>query len=264
MENPIYQTDEGLQKEDPLAGLNPPVDWTPDTDRAWKHLLERRESASRTLKSRLSLTGIVLIAAGSILFILPWYILRSPDSKRSEPVAAISSVGPVSPNPKDPVTVVEVKVSQDPETRLPAPAETKTRPAMQSNSARLVSPDTQQTPPAEAAKPGASPVGAAPPLIAKQKEPQSEGKVTEPIIVSQVQPEYTDEAREARVQGTIELLCLVKPDGTVKVDSIRRGLGYGLDEKAREAVEKWRFIPGTKDGVSVSVFISILVGFSLK
>ena len=84
------------------------------------------------------------------------------------------------------------------------------------------------------------------------------------MLVSQVQPEYTPEAREARIQGTIELRATVREDGTVKVEEVKRGLGYGLDEAASAAVEQWRFRPGTINGKPVKVMMSILVNFSLR
>ena len=58
--------------------------------------------------------------------------------------------------------------------------------------------------------------------------------------------------------------ALVRDDGTVKVDSVRKSLGYGLDEAAIAAVEQWKFIPGKKDGKPVSAFVGLLVNFALK
>jgi protein TonB len=88
--------------------------------------------------------------------------------------------------------------------------------------------------------------------------------VTEPVVISKVQPVYTKEARDNRITGTVELLCLIRTDGTVQVDSIRKSLGYGLDESAREAVEQWQFEPGKKDGVPVPTYTGILVNFTLR
>jgi periplasmic protein TonB len=90
------------------------------------------------------------------------------------------------------------------------------------------------------------------------------GGVSEPRILSQVQPEYSDDARKARMQGTVELLIIVRADGTVQFDSVRKSLGYGLDQKAIEAVKQWKFMPGRKDGRPVPVYVSVLVNFSLR
>jgi periplasmic protein TonB len=90
------------------------------------------------------------------------------------------------------------------------------------------------------------------------------GGVSEPVVLSQTQPEYSDDGRKARIQGTVELLIVVNADGTVRFDSVRKSLGYGLDQKAIEAVKKWRFIAGKKDGKPVPTYVSVLVNFSLR
>ena len=83
------------------------------------------------------------------------------------------------------------------------------------------------------------------------------GGVSEPCLLTQIQPEYSDDGRKARIQGTVELLIIVNPDGTVKFDNVRKSLGYGLDQKAIEAVKKWKFVPGKKDGKAVATYVSV-------
>jgi TonB family protein len=90
------------------------------------------------------------------------------------------------------------------------------------------------------------------------------GGVSEPVLLTQVQPEYSDDGRKARIQGTVELLIIVNPDGTVKFENVRKSLGYGLDQKAIEAVKKWKFAAGKKDGKPVPTYVSVLVNFSLR
>jgi TonB family protein len=84
------------------------------------------------------------------------------------------------------------------------------------------------------------------------------------VLISQVQPSYTPEARDARIQGTVELLCVVQENGTVQECSVRKSLGYGLDEAAIEAVGKWRFSPGKKDGKPVRTYVGLLLNFALR
>jgi protein TonB len=62
----------------------------------------------------------------------------------------------------------------------------------------------------------------------------------------------------------VELSVTVREDGTAKVERVVRGLGYGLDEAATAAVEKWKFIPGKKDGQPVAVTTNVLISFGLK
>ncbi len=52
-------------------------------------------------------------------------------------------------------------------------------------------------------------------------------------------------------------------DGKAGNITLKRGIGYGLDEKAEEAVSKWRFNPGTQGGAPVPVIATIQVNFRL-
>jgi TonB family protein len=56
-------------------------------------------------------------------------------------------------------------------------------------------------------------------------------------------PQYTDEAREAKLQGTVTLHVLVSAEGRAARIRIVQGIGFGLDERAAEAVRGWKFIP---------------------
>jgi protein TonB len=56
-------------------------------------------------------------------------------------------------------------------------------------------------------------------------------------------PSYTDEAREAKLQGTVMLEVLVRADGRASQIRITKGIGLGLDDRAVEAVRDWRFVP---------------------
>ena len=82
-----------------------------------------------------------------------------------------------------------------------------------------------------------------------------------PRVLKRVEPVYTDEARAARIEGAVALECLIRTDGTVSVKRTLRGLGYGLDESARVAIEQWRFSPQTEDGKAVDVTLVIEVNF---
>jgi periplasmic protein TonB len=89
------------------------------------------------------------------------------------------------------------------------------------------------------------------------------GGVTRPQVLKQVEPEYSEEARKAKYQGTVILSIEVDQDGHAQNIQVRRSLGLGLDEKAIEAVRKWLFIPGKKDGKPVRVAATIEVNFRL-
>ncbi len=90
------------------------------------------------------------------------------------------------------------------------------------------------------------------------------GGVTTPVLISDVKPEYSEEARKARYQGTVILDTTVMPDGSVRVNRITRAIGYGLDEKAIAAVLKWKFRPGRKNNQPVPVALFVEVNFNLR
>jgi len=64
-------------------------------------------------------------------------------------------------------------------------------------------------------------------------------------------------------QGVVVLALVVDPQGHARDIRVARSLGMGLDEKSIEAVRKWRFNPGTKDGVPVAVQVNVEVNFRL-
>jgi periplasmic protein TonB len=89
------------------------------------------------------------------------------------------------------------------------------------------------------------------------------GGVTAPTLIYKVEPEYSEEARKAKFQGTVILYVEVDPTGRAINPKVIRSLGLGLDEKAIEAVRKWKFKPGYKDGKPVTVAATIEVNFRL-
>jgi periplasmic protein TonB len=89
------------------------------------------------------------------------------------------------------------------------------------------------------------------------------GGVTAPVPLYRPEPEYSEEARKAKYQGTVVLYVEVDASGKPKNLKVMRSLGLGLDEKAIEAVEKWKFRPGYKDGKPVTVAATVEVNFRL-
>jgi periplasmic protein TonB len=88
--------------------------------------------------------------------------------------------------------------------------------------------------------------------------------VSPPVPLSQPLPDYTDLARRARIEGIILIQAVVRTDGKVDGIQVLRGLGYGLDESAISTIaRKWRFKPGTLNGIPVDVLANIEVSFRL-
>ena len=89
------------------------------------------------------------------------------------------------------------------------------------------------------------------------------GGVSAPKAIYAPDPEYSEEARKAKYQGVCVLSLIVGPDGKPRDIHVARSLGLGLDEKAIEAVNQWKFEPAQKDGKAVAVAISVEVTFRL-
>ncbi len=84
-----------------------------------------------------------------------------------------------------------------------------------------------------------------------------------PVPIYRTEPGLTPEARAARVNGKVLLEIEVNEEGTVRVVRVVQGLGYGLDEKAVEAVSRWKFQPGMRGGKPVAVRANVEVNFTV-
>ena len=89
-------------------------------------------------------------------------------------------------------------------------------------------------------------------------------EVSAPRLLNKVEPVYSEEAREAKVQGTAVLKVEVWPDGKAHNIRVVRSLGSGLDEEAVKAVEQWEFEPGLKDGEPVRVAATVEMNFRMN
>jgi TonB family protein len=89
------------------------------------------------------------------------------------------------------------------------------------------------------------------------------GGVSAPKAIYAPDPEYSEEARKAKYQGTVVLSLIVGADGMPRDIRVARSVGLGLDEKAIETVKTWKFEPGTKDGKPVATYATIEVAFHL-
>ena len=109
-----------------------------------------------------------------------------------------------------------------------------------------------------------SPVGAASGALAGIARPGL-GGVTVPACAYCPNPNYTDEARAAKFNGTVILEVVVTAEGQVENISVVRKAGYGLEQNAIETVRKWQFKPATgPNGKPVATIVPIEVTFRLK
>jgi protein TonB len=109
-------------------------------------------------------------------------------------------------------------------------------------------------------RPGIGPEGSGPPGINSSRRGR---KISPPVLIFQVEPEFSEEARKAKYQGTVVLGIEVDTSGHARNLRVLRGMGLGLDEKAIEAVSKWLFRPGAEDGRPVVTSATVEVNFRL-
>ena len=88
--------------------------------------------------------------------------------------------------------------------------------------------------------------------------------VSAPRATYRPDPPYTEQARKAGLQGSVDLQIVVNGDGTVGAAKLLKGLGMGLDQSAESTVRKWKFKPGLKDGKPVAVRVVVTVNFILQ
>ena len=90
--------------------------------------------------------------------------------------------------------------------------------------------------------------------------------VSLPQVVKQVKADYTDEAKQNRIEGKVGLEVIVNADGAVGDVKVVESLDtvYGLDKNAVAAMKQWQFKPGMKDGKAVAVRVRVEMNFTLK
>jgi len=83
-----------------------------------------------------------------------------------------------------------------------------------------------------------------------------------PVVVSRVDPRYTESARKVGLQGVVIVEAVIDEHGRVTNVKVLRGLPLGLEEAAVAAVKQWRFDPATTlDGRPVKVYYNLTINF---
>jgi TonB family protein len=90
------------------------------------------------------------------------------------------------------------------------------------------------------------------------------GDITPPVKIFSPQPQYTEEARLARIQGVVILQTIVDCEGNVTNITVLQGLSHGLTEATVDAISQWRFEPATINGIPISVYYNLTVNFRLQ
>lgn len=102
-------------------------------------------------------------------------------------------------------------------------------------------------------------------LPAQSQQPKAGAiKVKPARLIHRVSPEYSDEALAAGVQGRVIFEVVVNTSGTLEQIKIVSPLGFGLDERAEQAIRQWRYSPAEKNGVPVAIHATIEVNFLFR
>ena len=89
------------------------------------------------------------------------------------------------------------------------------------------------------------------------------GSVRPPIAIYTPDPEFSEEARKAKFSGNVVVSLIVDANGNPKSVHVLRGVGMGLDEKAVQAVEQYKFKPALQNGKPVAVYLNVEVNFQI-
>lgn len=92
-------------------------------------------------------------------------------------------------------------------------------------------------------------------------QPQSD--LSAPEAITKVDPAYPQDLMHDRIEGVVVLRAIIRSDGSVDDVRILEGFDQRLNENARTALQKWRFRPGTKDGVPIDVEAVVRVPFKV-
>jgi len=140
----------------------------------------------------------------------------------------------------------------------PVPAPAAPPPAAPSTAATAPAPPVHVT--VEESQPQDRP--AAPKSVAaRPRTPKA--RVTQPVQVRRVSPQYPDVAKRMRLEGVVTLKARVKSDGSVDQVKVVNGVHPLLDGAAERAVQQWRYDPATVDGRPVPAGVRVTVGFKL-
>jgi protein TonB len=89
------------------------------------------------------------------------------------------------------------------------------------------------------------------------------GGVSAPVLLYQVEPEFSEEARKAKASGNVLVNLIVDQQGHPQNVHVLRGVGMGLDEKAIAAVKQYKFKPAMEGGKPVAVEMNVEVNFQI-
>lgn len=88
--------------------------------------------------------------------------------------------------------------------------------------------------------------------------------IERPRLIREIKADYSEDARRRGITGEVILEIVVRRDGSVGDVKVVRGLGWGLDERAVQAVSQWGFAPAQRQGTPVDVIVEVAVEFKFR
>lgn len=182
-------------------------------------------------------------------------------------VVAISCSGPSSP-----AGLLLISQADSSETRVVIPAEYRPlfggriedryeqRIVCLSTTAPLSTEGVQLTDPAQIKVVASNTITPLPPGVARTCDPD----VRAPTLIEDVKPQYTFDAMRAKVSGRIVVRGIVDGEGVVRDVLVVQALEPSLDDAARDAFSRWRFLPATRHGAPVPMALTVEMSFVLR
>ncbi len=225
-------------------------------DRELQDQAEKDASERRNLK--IAFAGAAVFHAVLLLVTFPQLLAKpSPPPQRAETVFVVQPV-----RFKPPAAPRQQEVPKRKAKRIPIPDPTPDDPEpIVIEELIEVDLDLPEVDPAIFGIPDAPPTATA---FGHGDVMQLGGGVVKPEKLSGDHPLYSEEARKGRIQGVVILQAIIDVMGNVASIDVLKPLPLGLSESAIETVKAWRYKPATLDGKPVSVYMNILVNFSLQ
>ena len=100
--------------------------------------------------------------------------------------------------------------------------------------------------------------------FAELKQSEDKASLSAPVATMKVDPAYPPDVLRDKVEGTVTLYAVIRPDGTVDGIKVLNSLDSRLDETAVRALSRWHFRPGTRNGEPVALEAVVEVPFRMR